>query len=159
MSVFGPFEPSEDQRNAALAALYRHRASQDDRKRILNLERQSANANEEPMKKIQKRSVARVGAGKKTGYVYVHPKEVDSILQHGYLSVREQINRGITNEDALFEKYGRQFSEAQKLYEDCPSNIVSYLDWRTGDTNDGAKSIYYLTSPLTSGPYTSGCNS
>jgi|APGre2960657444_1045066.scaffolds.fasta_scaffold03582_5 cytochrome c1 len=98
-------------------------------------------------------SAAQVGAGEKTGYVYVLPGEVESILKQGYLSVREQLNRGLTNENALMVKYGDQFDEAQVQYDDCPSNIVSYLDWRgaLATTTMGQKAIYYLTSPLKNG--------
>ena len=97
-------------------------------------------------------SAAQVGAGEKTGYVYVLPGEVESILKQGYLSVREQLNRGLTNENALMVKYGDQFDEAQVQYDDCPSSIVSYLDWRAGDNNDGAKSNLLPYKPVKKWP-------
>jgi len=89
---------------------------------------------------------------KRVGYVYVDEADVPSILRVGYLSVAEQVKRGLVSMSALWEKYGVQYENARLKYtqppDACPEGLLAYLSWRCMPDGDGQTAIYYLFQPV-----------
>jgi len=88
-------------------------------------------------------------------YVYVPKSDVDTIMQYGYLSAREQVNLLPHAAEQLIQKYKHQY-EAHKHQvwanqvppDDMISCILAYLDWREEHTSRGSNAIYFMYAPI-----------